>query len=85
TVDFHFVVEEAGSVTIEVYDFAMNLVATPINNISYAAGIYPAQGHQGDTWDGRNDKGDLVAVGVYYFKVKLDSGETHWGKLAVIP
>jgi len=84
-VDFHFVVEEAGSVTLEVYDFAMNLVATPINNSYYEAGIYPSQGRQGKTWDGRNDKGDLVAVGVYYFKVKLGSGETRWGKLAVIP
>ena len=84
-VDFHFVVEEAGNVTLEVYDFAMNLVATPINNFYYPAGIYPSQGHQGNTWDGYNDKGDLVAVGVYYFKIKFDSGETRWGKLAVIP
>jgi hypothetical protein len=85
TVDFHFAVEEAGNVTVEVYDFAMNLVATPINNLYYEAGVYPSQGHQGRTWDGRNGKGDLVAVGVYYFKVVLGSGETRWGKLAVIP
>ncbi|MEW5795835.1 MAG: hypothetical protein AB1772_05695 [Candidatus Zixiibacteriota bacterium] len=84
-VDFHFTVETAGNVTLEVYDFAMNLVATPIDNVAYAAGIYPAQGAQGVTWDGRNDKGDLVAVGIYYFKVEIDSGEPRWGKLAVIP
>jgi hypothetical protein len=84
-VDFHFVVDEAGYVTVEVYDFAMNLVGTPIENVYYETGIYPSQGSQGKTWGGYNDRGDLVAVGIYYFKVKLGSGETRWGKLAVIP
>jgi hypothetical protein len=84
-IDFHFQVEQAGNVTVEIYDFAMNLVATPIDNVYYAAGIYPAQGVQGITWDGYNDQGDLVAVGVYYFRVKYESGESRWGKLAVIP
>jgi hypothetical protein len=63
----------------------MNLVATPVDNVYYPAGVYPSEGSQGRTWDGRNHKGDLVAVGVYYFKVKLGSGETRWGKLVVIP
>jgi hypothetical protein len=85
TVDFHFTIEQAGSVTLSIYDFAMNLVATPINNVHYDAGIYPSMSSQGTTWDGFNDKGDLVAVGVYYFKVEDGSGEAHWGKLAVIP
>jgi len=85
TVDFHFVVQEAGSVTVEVYDFAMNLVARPVDKVYYQAGIYPAQGVQGITWDGLNERGDLVAVGIYYFKVEFQSGETRWGKLAVIP
>lgn len=84
-VGFHFVVEKAGNITLEIYDFAMNLVATPIDNVYYLAGIYPSQGAQGKAWNGYNDKGDLVAIGVYYFKVKYDSGENRWGKLAVIP
>ncbi|MCP4684764.1 MAG: hypothetical protein GY867_04875 [bacterium] len=83
--DFHFVVEQAGSVTLEIYDFAMNLVARPIDNVFYEAGIYPDGSSQGRTWDGRNGKGDLVAVGVYYFKVEFDSGEARWAKLAVMP
>lgn len=84
-VDFHFVVDQAGPVTLEVYDFAMNLIARPIDNISYAAGIYPDGSTQGRTWDGRNGKGDVVAVGVYYFKVTLPGGEHRWGKIAVLP
>jgi hypothetical protein len=85
SVDFHYTVVESGTVTLEIYDFAMNLVATPIDNVYHAAAIYPDQGSQGFTWDGLNDRGDLVAVGVYYFKVEFESGETRWGKLAVIP
>jgi hypothetical protein len=84
-VDFHFVVDKPGTVTLEVYDFAMNLVARPIDNISYAAGIYPNGSTQGRTWDGRNGQGDVVAVGVYYFKVTLPGGEHRWGKIAVLP
>ncbi len=83
--DFHFVVEQSGNVTLEIYDFAMNLVARPIDNVFYAAGIYPDGSSQGVTWDGRNGKGDLAAVGVYYFKVMFDSGDTRWGKLAIMP
>jgi len=85
SIDFHFTVENAGNVTIEVYDFAMNLVARPIDNLFYSAGIYPNGSSQGRTWDGLNGKGEIVAVGVYYFKVLTDSGERRWGKLAVIP
>ncbi len=85
TVDFRFVVDDDGPVTIEIYDFAMNLVARPIDNVFYAAGIYPSGSVPGRTWDGRNGKGELVAVGVYYFKVEQSNGEIRWGKLAVLP
>ncbi len=83
--DFHFVVPSDGNVTLEIYDFAMNLVARPIDNVFYAAGIYPNNDGQGRTWDGKNGKGDVAAVGVYYFRVTMASGEERWGKLVVIP
>ncbi|PWB75445.1 hypothetical protein C3F09_02305 [candidate division GN15 bacterium] len=87
-VRFHFRVDAAAYVTLEVYDFAMNLVSRPIDNIYYAAGIYPP-GDPLDSerpyWDGRNGRGDLVAVGVYYFKVTYSTGQVKWGKLAVMP
>ncbi|MDX9857122.1 MAG: hypothetical protein RBT76_04990 [candidate division Zixibacteria bacterium] len=86
--DFHFTVVSDAYVTLEIFDFAMNLVATPIDDVFLTAGIYHGgtpSGAQGITWNGRNDEGDLVAVGVYYFKVTYSTGEVHWGKLAVIP
>jgi hypothetical protein len=84
-IDFHFVVEKEADVTLEVYDFAMNPVKRVIDNQRYQAGIYPAEGAFRPTWDGRNERGDRVAVGVYFFKVTFSTGETRWGKIAVIP
>ncbi len=84
-VDFHFVVKEPTNVTIEIYDFAMNLVRRVADNQAFLPGTYPTVGGGRPTWDGRNGKGDLVAVGVYYFKVEYSTGEVRWGKLAVIP
>jgi hypothetical protein len=35
-------------------------------------------------WDGRNERGDLVAGGTYMFVVELPSGEKQTGKIAVV-
>ncbi|MFH1688143.1 MAG: hypothetical protein ABIE70_11570 [bacterium] len=83
--DFHFVLDRPADVTITVYDFAMNKVATVIENQPFPAGIYPSSGSLRPRWNGINDKGDQGAVGVYYFKVEYSTGETYWGKLALIP
>ena len=84
-VDFHFAVEREADITLEIYDFAMNLVSRIIDNQSFSPGVYPASGAQRRTWDGRNDRGEQVAVGMYYFKVEYSTGEVSWGKVAVIP
>ncbi|HWR84232.1 MAG TPA: FlgD immunoglobulin-like domain containing protein, partial [Candidatus Deferrimicrobium sp.] len=84
-VDFHFTLDREADVTLDVYDYAMNLVTRVIDGQRFAEGIYPAAGSQRRTWDGRNDRGDPVAVGMYYFKVECSTGEVRWGKLAVIP
>jgi FlgD Ig-like domain len=83
--DFHFRLEAQANVTLEIYDFAMNLVRRVIDNEQYPPGIYPTTGSLRRTWDGMNGKGEPVAVGMYYFKVSLSSGDTRWGKIAVIP
>jgi hypothetical protein len=75
-------------VTIEVYDFAMNLVARPLDNVYLEAGPYPRSSlGEAIKWNGtRGTSGtDKVAVGVYYFKVIFPDGDIEWGKLAIIP
>ena len=83
-IKFRFALEQNASVTIEVYDFAMNLVKRVIDNKFFTAGFYPTA-TESVQWDALNGQGDQLAVGVYYFKVTLSTGETRWGKLAVIP
>ncbi|MCK4632429.1 MAG: hypothetical protein KAT79_04110, partial [candidate division Zixibacteria bacterium] len=90
-IKFHFVVEEDAYITLEVYDFAMNLVSRVIDNRFFSAtGGDDSDGHYhtgtfDNTWNGRNGAGEEVAVGMYHFKIEYSTGEVRWGKLAVIP
>jgi hypothetical protein len=77
-VRIHYKPQKDGPVTIKIYDFAMNLVTTLVDEKS-AAGI-----DQDKEWDGRNDQGDMVANGVYFFKVEAPGGQTEWGKLVIL-
>jgi hypothetical protein len=82
-ISFHYAVPRDAYVTIEVYDFAMNLVKRVIDR-AWRLGGRDAR-YSSDKWDGRNGRGDIVAAGIYYFKVEQSSGETTWGKLAIMP
>ncbi len=78
---FNYMLTEPGNVTIEVFDFAMNLVKTVTESEFRTAGSFSVS----DSWDGRNEWGKIVAVGMYYFKISLSTGEIYWGKLAIMP
>jgi len=80
---FHYPVPADAYVTLEVYDFAMDLVKTVVDNEFRTGG--PGVAWMTDSWDGYNGKGDLVAAGIYHFKVTLSTGEVYWGKLAIEP
>ena len=81
TVKFHYVLNKSGNVTIKIYDFAMNLVATPVENEPRSAETQ----YDSDSWDMRNDNGRIVSAGPYYFKLESSAGEEEWGKILVIP
>jgi len=66
-------------VTIKVFDYAMDLVSTIVNN-AYRHG--PAD--YSDVWNGRNEYGDSVANGVYFYKVDLEGDGVYWGKLMIV-
>ena len=83
-ITFRFELRQDALVTIEVYDFAMNLVSRVKDNQPFTAGFYPNLIKRAD-WDALNGQGNELAVGMYYFKVELSTGETRWGKLAIIP
>lgn len=68
-----------GNVTIKIYDIGGTLVRTVMNNEPQTA-----LNEQSVIWDGRNDNGELVANGVYFYMVESSSGEKAIGKAAVV-
>ena len=76
----HYRPQQDGPVTIKIYDFAMNLVKTLVDGRHRIA----SDEYYDERWDGRNEKGDLVANGVYFFKVEAPGGQTEWGKLVIL-
>lgn len=79
---FHYKPPVDGPVTITIWDFSNRVVKVIADGAQRSAGV---EYHESDIWDGRNGKGDFVAVGSYFFTVEYANGNVHWGKLAVIP
>jgi hypothetical protein len=71
--------KESGPVTVKIYDFAMDLVISLVDHEFRQGEV-----EYDEVWDGRNGKGDLVANGVYFFKVEAPGGQTEWGKVVVL-
>lgn len=66
-------------ITVKVYDFAMDYVATVCD------GKY--RGLPGDwyeTWDGVNAQGEIVANGVYFYRLEKSGQGTAWGKIVIL-
>jgi len=76
----HYKPPQTTDVTIKIYDFNLDLVATVIDGASRPGGVEA----DNDVWDGKNDKGKTVANGVYFYNIKLGTGQDWWGKVAVI-
>jgi hypothetical protein len=65
-------------VSIEIFDFGMNRLRTLINNATRPGGELD------EIWDGRDDQGRTVANGVYFFRIKTDTGDPEFGKILVL-
>ncbi len=52
------------TITIKIIDWSGNVMQTLVNNQARAAGAYS------DTWDGKDDTGNLVQDGVYFFLIE---------------
>ena len=66
--------------TIKIYDFNLDLVRTIIEGATRTGGVEA----DNDIWFGKNDKGEFVANGIYFYNIKLGTGEDWWGKVAVV-
>jgi photosystem II stability/assembly factor-like uncharacterized protein len=69
------------SVTIRIFNFSMNYVATVIQNASRNLDgeyIEPVR------WDGKDANGNTVPNGVYFYRIEIDSKEPVYGKVIVL-
>ncbi len=77
---FQFDITESGTVTIDIYSYAMERVTTlSENQTASGAGGFD----RSITWDGKDNNGRLVDNGVYFFRAKV-GGEVSWGKIVII-
>ncbi len=83
-VRIHYAVAQEGSgsttvVRIEIFDFGMNRVRTLINQAPRDGGA-----EYDELWDGTNDAGDVVANGVYFYRVEAGNADPVFGKIILM-
>ncbi|MDR3668142.1 MAG: hypothetical protein P4L35_14970 [Ignavibacteriaceae bacterium] len=77
-------------VTIRIFDFGMNYVRTIINNAARGQYTHVVDNFNltnngvEDIWDGRDDRGNIVPNGVYFYRIEFDSGNPVFGKILVL-
>jgi photosystem II stability/assembly factor-like uncharacterized protein len=79
-VRFQYDITKAGEVKIDIYDFAMDKVVGFTEYEQSPSGNSPDRSAK---WDGKNSRGDVVASGVYFFRVEVENKVT-WGKIVII-
>ncbi len=78
-VTFRFKLAKAGNVTIKIYDASNTLVTTVVSNVPMEANTELKV-----KWDGRNDRQEIVANGVYFYVIESSAGERAVGKVGVL-
>ena len=74
-VRFHTGDKTISKLTMQIYDFQLKQVYR--KNFDFVTGDGSVK------WNGRDNRGDLVANGVYFVRLKWFSGD-HWVKLVVV-
>lgn len=73
-----FIANAGDEVSITVFDFAMHKVKEVVQGIQASF-----DGSQERTWNGRNEKGYLVANGTYFIRIEVQN-KIEWTKVMVI-
>jgi flagellar hook assembly protein FlgD len=63
TTTIEFTVKERANVQLRIYNVAGQLIRTLVNEARTPGEVHTA------TWDGRNDAGQSVSSGVYFYKL----------------
>jgi hypothetical protein len=70
------------NVTIRIYDFAFNYVATVIQNAPRKTDLESESDK--DDWDGRDANGNYVPNGVYFYRIEIGDKDPLFGKIIVL-
>ncbi len=71
--------DAAGTVSIDVFDFAMYPVRALLRNAAR-----PADTELDEIWDGTDDGGQRVANGLYYIRVQAGNRDAAWTKVVAL-
>lgn len=71
-------------VTIEVFSYDMRKVRTIVKDALRPASAGRSTNAAEDLWDGRDDMGRAVTMGIYYVRVKDNHGHVGWGKVMTL-
>lgn len=71
-------------INIEIFSYDMKRVRKLVSNGARSADPVRSSDPRVDIWDGRDDAGREVAMGIYYVKVTDNHGHTGWGKVMTL-
>jgi len=77
-VRFQYRLVRDAAVTVRIYDFGMKRVRSLIEQ------AFRPPGDHAEAWNGRNDLGDMVANGVYFYRIDIPGRPPLWGKVMVV-
>lgn len=73
-------VSKPSKITIEVFSYDMRKVRTIVKSAERPASSTRSTLATEDFWNGRDDAGRAVTMGIYYIRVKDNHGHVGWGK-----
>lgn len=79
SVTIRYSLNKDANVTIKIYDVSAELVTTLIDRQPKEKGV-----EYSESWNGKNDRSDIVANGVYFYLITTDTEEKAVGKIAVL-
>jgi hypothetical protein len=68
------------NVTIRIFDFAFNYVRTVLQNVTRNRDLESPP----EFWDGKDDNGNYVSNGVYFYRIELGDNDPIFGKILVV-
>lgn len=68
------------NVTIRIFDFGFNYVRTIIQNVIRNKGLESSP----EYWDGKDDNGNYVPNGVYFYRIEVGDNDGVYGKILVL-